>query len=81
MDPPQTRNFSGTRTHKSAGENQKPNPKPANPKSADIRLEPNPLPSIGLTDKAERTLSVQGHLFLAYFWAPGVFTIRIDIKM
>jgi hypothetical protein len=29
-DPPQTRNISGTRTRKSAGENQKPNPKPEN---------------------------------------------------
>ena len=45
-DPPQTQNISGIWTRKAAGENQEPNPKLANPKPADTRPEPDPLPSL-----------------------------------
>ena len=52
-DPPQTRNISSTRTCKSAGENQKPNPKPENPKTADTRPETDPLPSLSLSARED----------------------------
>ena len=51
-NPPQIRKISGTRTRKSAGENQKPNPKPANSKPADIRPEPDPLHSQALLSRS-----------------------------
>ena len=51
-DAPQTRNFLGTRTRKSAGENQKPNLKPANSKPTDIRPEPDPLHSQALLSRS-----------------------------
>ena len=44
--PPQTRWISDIRTRKSVGENLEPKPKPADPKSMDIRPEPDPLPSL-----------------------------------
>jgi hypothetical protein len=55
-DPPQTRSISGIRTRKSVGENQEPKPKPIDPKPADIRLEPDLLPSLLVNTPAHRDI-------------------------
>ena len=44
QDPAQNRGISGIRTRKYVGENQEAKPKTADPKPADIRPEPDPLP-------------------------------------
>jgi len=45
-DPHQNRSISGMRTRKTMGKNQALKPKTADPKPADIRPEPDPLPSL-----------------------------------
>jgi hypothetical protein len=52
-NPPLNPLLSGIQTRKIVGENQTLNPKPQNLKSADICPEPDPLPSLSITEESD----------------------------